>query len=97
MKKRNNNDGDYDDCYAVLYPNAGTNHTPTSPSWGDCADVVTDSPVGPEVPPWSAFTPGEVHPNPAVAKSDAEQALTFADYEEIVADLARIPLIQDGV
>jgi 3-deoxy-7-phosphoheptulonate synthase len=39
----------------------------------------------------------EVHPNPAVALSDAEQALTFADYEEIVADLARIPLIQDGV
>jgi len=39
----------------------------------------------------------EVHPNPAVAKSDAEQALTFADYEEIVADLARIPFIQDGV
>jgi 3-deoxy-7-phosphoheptulonate synthase len=39
----------------------------------------------------------EVHPNPAVAKSDAEQALTFQDYEEIVADLARIPLIQDGV
>jgi 3-deoxy-7-phosphoheptulonate synthase len=37
----------------------------------------------------------EVHPNPAVAKSDAEQALTFADYEEIVADLARIPFIQD--
>ncbi len=39
----------------------------------------------------------EVHPNPAVAKSDADQALTFADYEEIVADLARIPFIQDGV
>jgi 3-deoxy-7-phosphoheptulonate synthase len=37
----------------------------------------------------------EVHPNPAVAKSDAEQALTFADFEEIVADLARIPLVQD--
>jgi 3-deoxy-7-phosphoheptulonate synthase len=37
----------------------------------------------------------EVHPNPAVAKSDADQALTFSDYEEIVADLARIPLIQD--
>jgi 3-deoxy-7-phosphoheptulonate synthase len=37
----------------------------------------------------------EVHPNPAVAKSDAEQALTFQDYEEIVADLARIPFIQD--
>jgi chorismate mutase/prephenate dehydratase len=39
----------------------------------------------------------EVHPNPAVALSDADQALTFADYEEIVADLARIPFIQDGV
>jgi 3-deoxy-7-phosphoheptulonate synthase len=39
----------------------------------------------------------EVHPNPAVAKSDADQALTYADYEEIVADLARIPFIQDGV
>jgi chorismate mutase/prephenate dehydratase len=38
----------------------------------------------------------EVHPNPAVAKSDAEQALTFADYEQIVADLANIPLVQDG-
>jgi chorismate mutase/prephenate dehydratase len=37
----------------------------------------------------------EVHPNPAVAKSDAEQALTFADYEEIVADLAQIPLVHD--
>src|SRR6185503_997131 len=33
----------------------------------------------------------EVHPNPAVAKSDADQALTFADFEEIVADLSRIP------
>ena len=39
----------------------------------------------------------EVHPNPAVALSDAEQALTFQDYEEIVADLAQIPLIQDYV
>jgi chorismate mutase/prephenate dehydratase len=37
----------------------------------------------------------EVHPNPAVAKSDAEQALTFADYEEIVADLAQIPIVHD--
>jgi 3-deoxy-7-phosphoheptulonate synthase len=37
----------------------------------------------------------EVHPNPAVAKSDAEQALTFADYEEIVADLALIPIVHD--
>jgi len=35
----------------------------------------------------------EVHPNPAVAKSDAEQALTFADFEEIVADLAQIPIV----
>jgi chorismate mutase/prephenate dehydratase len=38
----------------------------------------------------------EVHPNPAVAKSDADQALTFADYEQIVADLAAIPLVVDG-
>ncbi len=37
----------------------------------------------------------EVHPNPAVAKSDAEQALTFQDYEDIVNDLAQIPFIQD--
>lgn len=35
----------------------------------------------------------EVHPNPAVAKSDADQALTFADFEEIVADLAQIPIV----
>ena len=38
----------------------------------------------------------EVHPNPAEAKSDADQALTFGDFEQIVADLARIPLVQDG-
>jgi chorismate mutase/prephenate dehydratase len=37
----------------------------------------------------------EVHPNPAVALSDAEQALTFQDYEDIVNDLAQIPLIQE--
>jgi chorismate mutase/prephenate dehydratase len=37
----------------------------------------------------------EVHPNPAVAKSDAEQALTFADFEEIADDLSRIPMISD--
>jgi 3-deoxy-7-phosphoheptulonate synthase len=37
----------------------------------------------------------EVHPNPAVALSDAEQALTFQDYEDIVNDLAQIPFIQD--
>jgi len=36
-----------------------------------------------------------VHPNPAVALSDAEQALTFQDYEDIVNDLAQIPLIQE--
>jgi len=39
----------------------------------------------------------EVHPNPAVAKSDAEQALTFADFEEIVADLERIPVVTDSL
>jgi len=33
----------------------------------------------------------EVHPNPAEAKSDADQALTFADFAEIVSDLAEIP------
>ncbi len=34
----------------------------------------------------------EVHPNPAEAKSDKEQALTFDDFSEIVADLERIPI-----
>jgi chorismate mutase/prephenate dehydratase len=33
----------------------------------------------------------EVHPNPAEAKSDADQALTFADFAEIVGELAEIP------
>jgi chorismate mutase/prephenate dehydratase len=33
----------------------------------------------------------EVHPNPAEAKSDADQALTFDDFAEIMADLDRIP------
>jgi len=33
----------------------------------------------------------EVHPNPAEAKSDAEQALTFDDFAAIMADLAAIP------
>lgn len=33
----------------------------------------------------------EVHPNPAEAKSDAEQALTFDDFAAIMADLATIP------
>ena len=32
----------------------------------------------------------EVHPNPAEAKSDKEQALTFADFAEIASDLERI-------
>jgi chorismate mutase/prephenate dehydratase len=34
----------------------------------------------------------EVHPNPAEAKSDAEQALTFEDFELIMADLGQIPV-----
>ncbi len=34
----------------------------------------------------------EVHPNPAEAKCDGDQALTFADFRAIVAELARIPL-----
>ncbi len=33
----------------------------------------------------------EVHPNPAEAKSDADQALTFADFAEIVGELSEIP------
>jgi chorismate mutase/prephenate dehydratase len=33
----------------------------------------------------------EVHPNPAEAKSDAEQALTFEDFEQIMADLHKMP------
>jgi 3-deoxy-7-phosphoheptulonate synthase len=33
----------------------------------------------------------EVHPNPPEAKSDAEQALTFADFGEIVTELGKIP------
>jgi 3-deoxy-7-phosphoheptulonate synthase len=33
----------------------------------------------------------EVHPNPSEAKSDADQALTFQDFEEIVSDLGEIP------
>jgi 3-deoxy-7-phosphoheptulonate synthase len=34
----------------------------------------------------------EVHPNPPEAKSDAEQALTFDDFEQIMADLGQIPV-----
>jgi 3-deoxy-7-phosphoheptulonate synthase len=33
----------------------------------------------------------EVHPNPAQAKSDADQALTFDDFAGIMLDLERIP------
>ncbi len=33
----------------------------------------------------------EVHPNPPEAKSDADQALTFDDFEAIMDDLAKIP------
>jgi 3-deoxy-7-phosphoheptulonate synthase len=34
----------------------------------------------------------EVHPNPAEAKCDADQALTFSDFAHIMEELARIPL-----
>jgi 3-deoxy-7-phosphoheptulonate synthase len=34
----------------------------------------------------------EVHPDPPEAKSDKEQALTFADFRELVAELDRIPV-----
>ncbi len=34
----------------------------------------------------------EVHPNPADAKSDKDQALTFDDFSAIVHDLTRIPI-----
>jgi len=33
----------------------------------------------------------EVHPNPAEAKCDADQALTFSDFAQIVRELAAIP------
>jgi 3-deoxy-7-phosphoheptulonate synthase len=32
----------------------------------------------------------EVHPNPAEAKSDKEQALTFDDFGQIMQDLEQI-------
>ncbi|MBV8332232.1 MAG: hypothetical protein JO192_05805, partial [Candidatus Eremiobacteraeota bacterium] len=34
----------------------------------------------------------EVHPNPPEAKSDKDQAMTFGDFAEIVAELDRIPI-----
>ncbi|HEY9179453.1 MAG TPA: 3-deoxy-7-phosphoheptulonate synthase [Candidatus Baltobacteraceae bacterium] len=39
----------------------------------------------------------EVHPNPPEAKSDKEQALTFDDFAEVVADLERVPLDYDDI
>ncbi|HEX3463275.1 MAG TPA: 3-deoxy-7-phosphoheptulonate synthase [Candidatus Elarobacter sp.] len=33
----------------------------------------------------------EVHPNPAEAKCDADQALTFGDFKRIMAELASVP------
>ena len=38
----------------------------------------------------------EVHPNPAEAKCDADQAQTFGDFRRIMADLAGIPLPATG-
>jgi len=37
----------------------------------------------------------EVHPNPREARCDADQALTFGDFERIMSDLAAIPLVHD--
>ena len=37
----------------------------------------------------------EVHPNPAVAMCDADQALTFQDFRDIIAELDTIPLVHD--
>jgi len=39
----------------------------------------------------------EVHPNPPEAKSDKDQALTFAEFEVIMRDLDRIPLMTEKV
>jgi chorismate mutase/prephenate dehydratase len=38
----------------------------------------------------------EVHPNPREARCDADQALTFGDFERIMTDLSAIPLIHDN-
>lgn len=35
----------------------------------------------------------EVHPNPAQAKSDQDQALTLADFDDAVEQLEGIPLL----
>jgi 3-deoxy-7-phosphoheptulonate synthase len=39
----------------------------------------------------------EVHPNPPEAKSDKEQALTFDDFAEVMAELERIPISSQAV
>jgi len=39
----------------------------------------------------------EVHPNPPEAKSDKDQALTFEDFAQVVADLREIPNEWDPV
>jgi 3-deoxy-7-phosphoheptulonate synthase len=35
----------------------------------------------------------EVHPNPSEAKSDADQALTFGDFAEVMRELGEVPLV----
>jgi 3-deoxy-7-phosphoheptulonate synthase len=39
----------------------------------------------------------EVHPNPAEALSDSEQALTFSDFGRMMEELALVPLMNDRV
>ena len=39
----------------------------------------------------------EVHPNPAEALSDSEQALTFNDFAYMMNELAQVPIMNDHV
>lgn len=39
----------------------------------------------------------EVHPNPATALSDSEQALTFNDFDRMMEELAQVPIMNDRV
>jgi 3-deoxy-7-phosphoheptulonate synthase len=39
----------------------------------------------------------EVHPNPSEALSDSEQALTFSDFDRMMAELAQVPIMNDRV
>ncbi len=39
----------------------------------------------------------EVHPNPPEAKSDKEQALTFDDFADVMAELEGIPVSSQPV